>query len=371
MKHLIVLGILLSLGLGLSARPLMAVEAGFVPVPLAKPSAILLKKIIPEAKPLAPQAKRIPQPKSVEAIRKRHARNLFSTGNVKESVAFSQGLVENGGGDPAVASWLAGLGAWRNKDYADAATYFEKAASLSKKRSWLSSASLYWTARAMMRSGRMQDAPDYLERARAYPNTFYGLLAGFTLGRSLHVAPTDRPLMHYTAWQPRDGYQVSPALLHAIIKHESRFNPSARSPSGAEGLMQIMPSTARHVTGRRVNDLMDPATNIAIGQRYIAELMGQKGIKGDLVSALIAYNAGPGNLRKWKAKSDYKDDPLYFIESIPSAETRAYVERVLYSYWAYQLEDGFQPLSLTQIAQGRWAQYDDLRAIEIAARRRP
>lgn len=158
-------------------------------------------------------------------------------------------------------------------------------------------------------------------------------------------------------WQPKGGYTIDRALIHALIRQESRFNPHAESPSGATGLMQLMPATASHVTGEnfRGNNrrrLLEPNLNIAIGQKYLRQLMQTPDIRGDMFKLLVAYNAGPGNLRRWLAAADYDDDPLFFIETIPVAETRAFVEMVMTNYWIYRLRFDQNAPALTAVAAG-------------------
>lgn len=160
-------------------------------------------------------------------------------------------------------------------------------------------------------------------------------------------------------WVPQDGYKVDPALVHAIIRQESRFDPQARSHKGATGLMQLMPATARGVirqAGIAAPDgmvaLNDPVKNLEVGQLYIEDLLGQNLVGQDLVSLAVAYNAGPGNLARWKSRISPIADPLLFIETIPVFETRVYVERVLTNYWIYRLRMGEDSPSLDSIAAG-------------------
>ena len=137
---------------------------------------------------------------------------------------------------------------------------------------------------------------------------------------------------------------VDSDLLHAIVRQESNFNPYALSRSGAVGMMQIMPDTARYVANRydlvlgSTKTLLLPSYNLKFGQYYIHDLLGNGIVKDDVVSALIAYNAGPGNLKKWRAVWPDVKDPLLFIELLPVAETRKYVERVLANYWIYRVK---------------------------------
>ncbi len=175
----------------------------------------------------------------------------------------------------------------------------------------------------------------------------------------------DAALYPLVPWEPNGGFAIDRALIHAFVRQESRFDANAQSGSGATGLMQLMPATARYVAGDTklkgkdgTYSLRDPETNLTIGQRYIADLMAQKRVADDLFSLAIAYNAGPGNLRKWQDKlKDTKDDPLLFVESIPVGETRAFVERVLANYWIYALRMDQDTPSLDAVAAGNEARY--------------
>lgn len=141
-------------------------------------------------------------------------------------------------------------------------------------------------------------------------------------------------------------HQVDPVLVFAIARQESRFNQRAESRSGAMGLMQIMPATARHIASRygmnygRQSNLLDPSINLALGQRYIIELLENPYVDGDIAAMLLAYNGGPGNLRRWRERWADVSDPLLMIELFPLAETRNYAERVLAHYWMYRIKHG-------------------------------
>jgi soluble lytic murein transglycosylase-like protein len=156
--------------------------------------------------------------------------------------------------------------------------------------------------------------------------------------------------------QPRGGFQVDPALIHAIIRQESRFQPGAVSSAGARGLMQVLPSTAK--LGEDPKGLLfDAVYNLTVGQAYVREMMRFATPDGNLFHTAIAYNAGPGNLQKWLASVEYQSDPLLFIESLPARETRGYVERVMANYWIYQMRLGKATTSLDDVAAGRWPLY--------------
>ncbi len=167
------------------------------------------------------------------------------------------------------------------------------------------------------------------------------------------------------AWAPSGGFQVDRALLFAVMRQESRFLPDAESRAGASGLMQLMPSTAAYIAGdskltRDREPLFDPAYNMALGQKYVSHLMENKLVGDDLFSIVAAYNGGPGNLARWKRTIDHQDDPLLFIESIPSRETRIYIERVLTNLWIYRDRLGQNTPSLDQLAGGIWPRYSQL-----------
>ena len=189
----------------------------------------------------------------------------------------------------------------------------------------------------------------------------------FRLGNSIQPVAGgfyDAALYPKGPWRAQHTYNIDDALIHAIMRQESRFDPMAESRSGAKGLMQLMPTTASYVSGNKEyrnkqyeHKLLDPETNLEIGQKYLSDLLKMRQVDGDLFSLLVAYNAGPGNLNKWKNGAAAEDDPLLFIESIPVAETRTYVERVLANYWIYRLRDGQRTPSLDAVAKGKWARY--------------
>ncbi len=162
-------------------------------------------------------------------------------------------------------------------------------------------------------------------------------------------------------WKPSQGYTVDKALVHALVRQESDFNPFARNATGASGLMQLMPATASYMVKTagidRKKDLTDPKENLALGQAYIKHLLDDPSVNNDLFAMAIAYNAGPGNLARWKDELDDIDDPLLFIESIPVPETRAFVERVMRNYWMYCMRMGLDTPSLDAVAAGNAPTY--------------
>ena len=77
----------------------------------------------------------------------------------------------------------------------------------------------------------------------------------------------------------------------------------------------------------------------------------------NLIFLAVAYNAGPGNLNKWKNKMSYQGDPLLFLESIPSKETRGFVERILVNYWTYRHLMEASLDTLDAVVRGEWPIY--------------
>ena len=153
-------------------------------------------------------------------------------------------------------------------------------------------------------------------------------------------------------YAPVGGYHIDPSLVLAFARIESRFRSDAVSPAGARGLMQLMPATAQRMGG---GDLDDPANNLALGQRYIQQLLSQ--VNGNLLELAAAYNAGPGNISRWLSKPDCGADPLLFIESIPLPETRAYVKKLMTYHWLYRHRLNQDAPALDETASGQWPVY--------------
>ena len=105
-------------------------------------------------------------------------------------------------------------------------------------------------------------------------------------------------------------YAIDPALVRAVIHAESNFNPKARSPKGAMGLMQLMPATARSLG---VTDASIPANNIRGGAQYLAILL--KRFKGDISLAAAAYNAGPEAVEKYLGIPPY-DETIVYVQRV-------------------------------------------------------
>ncbi len=163
-------------------------------------------------------------------------------------------------------------------------------------------------------------------------------------------------------WEPMGGWSIDRALLLAITKQESGFRTTAKSDAGANGLMQIMPNTAKKVAKEnKVNlsemDMSNPEHNMFLGQQYIVDLLSHPNINNNIIKMLAAYNAGMGTLVKFE-KYFETYDPLLYIESFPTYETRSYIKRVMSNLWLYRARLN-QPLtSMKALANSEWPLYN-------------
>ena len=163
-------------------------------------------------------------------------------------------------------------------------------------------------------------------------------------------------------WEPKGGWSIDRALLLAITKHESGFKSTAKSTVGANGVMQLMPNTAKLVARKNSVkmseiDMSNPEHNMFLGQQFIVDLLQQDLVQNNIIKMLIAYNAGIGNLAKFE-KSFSTKDPLLYIESFPAYETRYYIKRVMSNLWLYRARLN-QPLTaLQELAEGNWPYYN-------------
>jgi soluble lytic murein transglycosylase-like protein len=374
-----------------------------------------------------------PRPGERAPDRGQPARELFYSGDIKGAYDKATALGER---------WVAGLAAFRLKNYPEALQRFEAVARDGRENAWVRSGGAYWAARAAIASGSPELAPDFLRMAASHPKTFYGLIAERQLGLEPAAAPrevqdaigaqltriaydggdglagfvrnderarraaalaqigqigeaslelraglagsrseeerrgwialatalnapmaalaadpfdgTDYPMPELS---PRGGFTLDPALVYAIVRQESRFDPNARSHVGATGLMQLMPTTAADIAGddRLKSDaspLRDPATNLRLGQDYFAWLLRRAEVDDCVLRAIAAYNGGSGTvLRTSKSLAD-DSDALMLIESLPYRETRDYVERVMAGYWIYRQMFGEDSPSLDAVASG-------------------
>jgi soluble lytic murein transglycosylase len=152
------------------------------------------------------------------------------------------------------------------------------------------------------------------------------------------------------------------SFIHGIMRQESQFDRQAVSGAGARGMMQLMPGTAREQAGKLglpydfLRLTTDPQYNMELGSAYFGRMMDSFG--GNYVLAVAAYNAGPGNVRRWL--SQYGDprsggvDVVDWVEAIPYSETRGYVQNVLSNVVVY---DTINPARGGQSNQNRLSYY--------------
>lgn len=228
------------------------------------------------------------------------------------------------------------------------------------------------------------DASDKILHAVNSVATNYGLprvsmqVAGVVRDRGIMEIDSD---IIYSAqyplpdWEPLGGWSIDRALLFAITKQESGFRTNAKSGAGANGVMQLMPGTAKLVArSRKMNmadiDLSNPEHNMFLGQQHIVDLLAHPNISNNIIKMLASYNAGLGMMTKFE-KSFETSDPLLYIESFPAYETRGYIKRVMSNLWLYRAKLE-QPLTTMQdLADGKWPLYnseDDYVKRQIADR---
>ncbi len=399
-------------------------------------------------------------------LRAEIALHLFTAGgNDDQAHAVAAAAFDASGGRIGLASYVAGLAAWRAGRPEQALPAFEAASRARLTAAGLRAGAAFWAARGHLQEGDRAGYRSWLGRAAAAPHTFYGLLASRILGRTdgswdrpwgqpipaavddveagpgqatlseidveavgatpagrrafalLQVGeperaeatlrrlwpavqgdmalcrsiqlvseaagltslssqmasilqsrdgqPRDQARLPIPALSPRRGFTVNPALVYALTRLESNFDASAVSGAGAHGLMQLMPVTAGFVLGEpnrfagNTSALHNAGLNLELGQRYLAYLATEPAVNGDLIRLLASYNAGPSAVERWKPDGD----PLLFIESLPSDETRDYVHRALAYLWVYAQRLGVPSPSLVALADGHWPIFADEKGV--------
>lgn len=184
------------------------------------------------------------------------------------------------------------------------------------------------------------------ELGRAIDRLDLGVLTGKAArGDGLALADASYPVLVLPA-----DLQANATLIHAVARQESQFDRAAVSSANARGLMQLLPSTANEVAGQlglafdRAALIDDPVYNVRLGSAYFVRVRDSFG--GSWPLAAAAYNAGPGNARKFiAANGDPRAgvDVIDWIEAIPIAETRTYVQRVLENAVMYDVLAGRGP----------------------------
>jgi soluble lytic murein transglycosylase-like protein len=132
------------------------------------------------------------------------------------------------------------------------------------------------------------------------------------------AAPAATPAIEQLVQSNSAAQGVDPDLIRAVMANESAFNPNATSSAGAQGLMQLMPTTASEVG---VTNSYDPSQNVAGGTRYLRSLLDR--FNGNLTNTVAAYNAGPEAVEKYNGIPPYP-------------ETESYVKNVLDTYRQYK-----------------------------------
>ncbi len=179
-------------------------------------------------------------------------------------------------------------------------------------------------------------------------------------GRGIDVAALAFPIGVIPATANISG--SGKALAYAIARQESAFNPAAISPANARGLLQILPGTAKGVAGRhglaysKERLTTDTAYNATLGAHYLGEQIDDFG--GSYILTFIAYNAGPRRVPEWinrygDPRGKSIDDVVDWIERIPFAETRNYVQRVMENYQVYKSRLGQTADIVSDLRVGR------------------
>jgi len=173
------------------------------------------------------------------------------------------------------------------------------------------------------------------------------LLGKSALGRGLPLEHYAFPTFGIPDYQPI-GPTTEPAVVYAIARQESTFNPRTVSSARAMGLMQVTPEAGRYVTkkfGATYDEkrlLSDQTYNVALGAAELGDLYAD--YRGSHIMTFAGYNAGRGRVKEWIAKygdpRDPKVDPIDWVERIPFSETRNYVQRVLENLQVYRVRFG-------------------------------
>lgn len=197
-----------------------------------------------------------------------------------------------------------------------------------------------------------EDEAQLIDLARNYGEMDVSMKAGRAAAQRGFILPQRA----YPLRNAPDGGAAEPALVLAITRQESGFDPNVRSGAGARGMMQLMPSTAS-ILARRMgvsytpSRLDEPDYNMRLGAAFLGQLVTQ--FSGSYVMAAAGYNAGPGRPTQWTQfcgdPRGGSTDPVDFIECIPFSETRNYVMRVMENMQVYRakMSGGSAPITMT------------------------
>ena len=189
---------------------------------------------------------------------------------------------------------------------------------------------------------RQLDKDEIMTAAKLAKRWQWDEIAIFTIAKIKHWDDIDLrfPLSYSDKIHENSEQQkLNPAIVFGLVRRESAFNEKARSPTGARGLMQIMPKTGKQIARdfnerwRGSNSLYNPEKNLKYGSYYYQKLLNK--FDGNYALALAAYNAGPHRVKKWLPKDETMPADIW-IETIPFHETRDYVTTVLTYALIYQ-----------------------------------
>lgn len=200
-----------------------------------------------------------------------------------------------------------------------------------------------------LRKGNIKAEPTWLSIASAYARTGLYLPLFATIG-ALQPEVKDRLLDHHPDLlfpqpfseliaQASQKSGTPQEFIYSIIRQESAFNPEARSPADALGLMQLLPSVAEEIAKRNslpyteAQDLFKPEINIPLGAFELKSLMEK--YDNQFILAVSGYNANGNAIKGW-LKTRFRPDPVEFIEEVPYEETRGYIKLTMRNYVFYQ-----------------------------------
>ena len=242
------------------------------------------------------------------------------------------------------SAWNSGWRAWRAGDAQTALDCWSSCQYLSRLAP-RPARMLYWRVRALDKLGRYYEAEALrLRMGRLYPADFYTFMlypdGGYT-AKYFKTSAREDDFNHPRPWRETVASAsrttgISEITIWSVMKRESKFRPWAVSRSGAVGLMQLMPSTAKDIAahmGLKLTDLKEPSQNIMLGAGYYASL--NKKFDGEIIRTVAAYNAGARAVSSWAALSS--SDWAEWVENIPYRETREFVRSVLENRETYRI----------------------------------
>ena len=229
--------------------------------------------------------------------------------------------------------------------------------SIYNKALWLTALNQYKDAEDLLRYQLQKNKKEFLNDSKPPADLFYCMalakvyLPLFQAAGRLDLKKRTKVFKNYADWlfpmrwpeevkQAGRLFNIEKELIYALIRQESAYNPKARSPSDAFGLMQIRPATARQtaraagIRYRRTKDLYNPKTNILLGTAYLKKQFQHYHFQ--FIVTLAAYNAGGVHIKRW-LKREKHPKALLFIEDIPFEETRIYVMLLIRNFVFYKL----------------------------------